>query len=209
MTASPLVVAVQVVLRSAGYRDIPTPFRLAGVEFEFTAAMRGREGRALDLVLLIDTTTGDYGDRDAARVRQRIESLSRALDVTGSRYVVTAVLVGAPLVGDIELLSDTCRVLFVEPSAVNAISKTETDDAQRQLEDRIRVLLPLSIPDRVDGSTETGPAMEQLAAVLPRGVDQSLLVQLIEAAGRGETAVTEVIASRLGNSLLENLEEPE
>ena len=31
---------------------------------------------------LVDTTTGHYGDRDPDRVRQRVEALSRALDVT-------------------------------------------------------------------------------------------------------------------------------
>jgi hypothetical protein len=82
---SPLVQAIQERLRVGGYTDLPTPFKIASVEFAFTGAMRGRDGRALDLVLLVDTTTGDFGDRDGGRVRQRVEALSRALDVTGSR----------------------------------------------------------------------------------------------------------------------------
>ncbi|MGG2324774.1 hypothetical protein, partial [Salmonella enterica] len=69
---------------------------------------------ALDLVLLVDTTTGEFGDRDGERVRQRVEALSRALDVTGSRYVVTVILAGAILAEGIEALSETCRVSQVE-----------------------------------------------------------------------------------------------
>ena len=114
MSGSPLVQAIQERLRAGGYSDLSTPFKVAGVEFAFTGAMRGRDGRALDLVLLVDTTTGDFGDRDGGRVRQRVEALSRALDVTGSRYVVTVILAGAMLSEGIEALSETCRVLQVE-----------------------------------------------------------------------------------------------
>ena len=52
MSASLLVQALVQRLRDAGYDSIPTPFRVASVEFDFTAALRGREGRALDLVLV-------------------------------------------------------------------------------------------------------------------------------------------------------------
>ena len=119
MSGSPLVQAIQERLRGAGYSDLSTPFKVAGVEFAFTGAMRGRDGRALDLVLVVDTTTGDFGDRDGARVRQRVEALSRALDVTGSRYVVTVILAGAVLAEGIEALSETCRVLQVERVALD------------------------------------------------------------------------------------------
>ena len=84
MIGSPLVQAIHKRLHLAGYSDLSTPFKVAGVEFPFTGAMHGRDGRALDLILLVDTTTGDFGDRDGVQVRQRIEALSRALDVTGS-----------------------------------------------------------------------------------------------------------------------------
>src|SRR6201999_334497 len=99
---SPLVNAIHNRLKEAGYSDLATPFKVANVEFAFTSALRGRNGRSLDLVLLVDTTTGDFGDRDAMRVRQRVEALSRALDVTGSRYVVTVILAGATLSGSVD-----------------------------------------------------------------------------------------------------------
>jgi hypothetical protein len=53
---SPLIKEIADRLRAAGYVDVATPFRVATVSFDFTAALRGRGGRALDLVLLIDTT---------------------------------------------------------------------------------------------------------------------------------------------------------
>lgn len=110
MTGSLLVEGLIKRLESAGYARLPTPFKVASVDFDFTAAMRGRDGRALDLVLIVDTATGDFGDRDGARVRQRVEALSRALDITQSRYLLTVILAGATLEGDIEALSETCRV---------------------------------------------------------------------------------------------------
>ena len=50
MSQSPLIRVVQERLRVGGYQDFPTPLRVAGVDFEFTAAMRGKDGRALDLI---------------------------------------------------------------------------------------------------------------------------------------------------------------
>jgi hypothetical protein len=195
MSNSPLVQAVQERLRDAGYSDLPTPFKVAGVEFAFTGTMRGRDGRALDLVLLIDTTTGDYGDRDGGSVRQRIEALSRALDVTGSRYVVTAILAGAVLAEGIEALSETCRVLQVEDVSLDDQGKPMDENAKRQLDDRIRVLLPLTLPVAVvDAQNGSGPAMDQLVRTLPPGTDTALVSALISASNDGEQSVTDAAA---------------
>ena len=135
MSDSPLVNVIVARLREAGYRDLSAPFRVATVEFEFTAALRGNDRRALDLVLVVDTTTGEFGDRDSARVRQRVEALGRALDVTGSRYVVTAILAGAALGGDIEALTETCRVLHVDGLRLDSNGELEGDAARNRLED--------------------------------------------------------------------------
>ena len=198
MSEAPLIQALQVRLRTAGYSDLPTPFKVANVEFAFTAAMRGREGRSLDLVLLIDTTTGDFGDRDSARVHQRVEALSRALDVTGSRYVVTAILAGAVLAEGIEALSETCRVLMVEGIALDADGAPAGDLAERHLDDRIRVLLPLTLPGPLTATADgSGPAMEQLVRALPAGTNKRLLGALIGASGGGEQAVIEAIANEI------------
>jgi hypothetical protein len=174
---------------------LPTTFKIASVEFSFTGAMRGRDGRALDLVLLVDTTTGDFGDRDGGRVRQRVEALSRALDVTGSRYVVTVILVGAVLEEGIEALSATCRVLQVEGISLDDKGTPVDEIAKRQLDDRIRVLLPLTLPVPVaEAQDGSGPAMDQLLRALPANTDTALVDALINASNDGEQAVTDAAA---------------
>jgi len=194
VSGSPIVGAVQARLRRACYMDLSTPFRIANVDFSFTAAMRGSEGRALDLVLIFDTTTGEFGDKDAPRVRQRVEALSRALDVTGSRYVVTAVLAGATLATGIEALAEICRVLQVEGVALDAAGQPADEVAEAQLDDQIRVLLPLTLPPTTTGADGgSGPAMDQLVKALGKGVDKSMVEALIAASGEGEDAVTKAI----------------
>lgn len=208
MSSSPLVHAIQERLREAGYSDLPTPFKVAGVEFAFTGAMRGRAGRSLDLVLLIDTTTGDYGDRDGGRVRQRVEALSRALDVTGSRYLVTVILAGAVLAEGIEALSETCRVLQVEGINLDDQGKPADDEAKRQLDDRIRVLLPLTLPlPVVEAQNGSGPAMDQLVRALPADTDAGLLEALINASNDGEQAVTDAVALAIDSAFRPDPEE--
>lgn len=199
MRGSPLVQAIHERLQTAGYSDLTTPFKVAGVEFAFTGAMRGRDGRALDLVLLIDTTTGDFGDRDAGRVRQRVEALSRALDVTGSRYVITAILAGAVLADSIEILSETCRVLPVEGILLDADGKPADEIAERQLDDRIRVLLPLILPDPTAPSPDGGgPAMDQLVRALPARTTKALIDAVIAGSEHGEQGVTDAASSVIG-----------
>ena len=198
MSASPIVGAVQARLRNANYTDLTTPFRIANVDFSFTAAMRGSEGRALDLVLIFDTTTGDFGDKDAARVRQRVEALSRALDVTGSRYVVTAVLAGATLATGIEALAEICRVLQVESVPLDAAGQPADELAEAQLDDQIRVLLPLTLPPTAtDADDGSGPAMEQLVKALANGADTTIVEALIAASGEGEEAVIKAIGAAI------------
>lgn len=183
-------------LEEAGYEDLPSPFRIAGVEFQFTGAMRGRQGRALDLVLLVDTTAGSFGDSDAVKVRSRVQALSRALDVTGSRYVLTTVLAGAALGADIETLSETCRVLHVE----TGLASRDVEAVPEWLEDRIRVLLPLAIPQATTDA-ETGTAQEQLENALSEQVDAMTIEAIMSASSNGETAVTSTIAAMLDSAL--------
>ena len=153
-------------------------------------------------MLVVDTTTGEFGDRDSARVRQRVEALSRALDVTGSRYVVTVILAGATLGRDIETLAETCRVLHVDSLPLDASGELTGDGARGQLEDRIRVLLPLTLPSSPpvteDGS---GPAMDQLKRALVTGVDEGLLAAVTNASRQGRRSVTKAVGAVLGAAL--------
>ncbi|WP_428102949.1 hypothetical protein [Candidatus Rariloculus sp.] len=203
MSDSPLVNVILGRLREAGYRSLAAPFRVATVEFEFTAALRGSDRRALDLVLVVDTTTGEFGDRDSARVRQRVEALSRALDLTGSRYVITVILAGASLGTDIEALAETCRVLHVDGLQLDGNGALADGTARNQLEDRIRVLLPLTLPPPLVATEDgSGPAIDQLVRALPAGVDNALLAVVTGASQQGEQAVTDAMASVLDAVLL-------
>jgi hypothetical protein len=190
---SPIIIAIQNRLRESGYRHISLPIKVAGVEFGFTGAMCGSDGRSLDLVILVDTTTGDFGDRNGARVRQRIEAFSRALDVTSSRYVVTVILAGATLTEGVEALSETCRVLQVESISLDEHHKPVDAAAARQLDDRILVLLPLTLPTSIlETQKNSEPAMEQLVQALP-AIDRSLVDAVIAASNSGEQAVSDAI----------------
>jgi hypothetical protein len=85
-------------------------------------------------------------------------------------------------------------VLQVEGVALNDEGKPADEIAERQLDDRIRVLLPLTLPaplaDTQDGS---GPAMDQLARALPAGMEKALVDKVIAASSAGEQAVTDAV----------------
>ena len=201
MSASLLVKALVQRLHDADYISVATPFRVAGVEFDFTAALRGREGRALDLVLIVDTSTGEHGDRAAQAVRRRIESLSRALDVTQSRYLLTVILAGAMLVGDIDALAQTCRVLAVEKAALDEDGRPVDPKAAEAFDDQIRLLLPLDLPSEGNQSESTVDAIATLTAALPKTLNTDLSIAVITASAQGERAVTSALARVLAISL--------
>jgi hypothetical protein len=202
VTVSLLVHGLVKRLKSAGYTRLSTPFKVASVDFEFTGALRGRDGRALDLVLIIDTATGDHGDRDGARVRQRVEALSRALDITRSRYLLTVILAGASLPDDIDALSETCRVLNVEAASLDGEGRPVDAAAAEAFDDHIRVLLPLNLPHTDDEpGAPLGDTISELLAVLPKDLDEPLVRGLVEASSQGEAAVTTALGDRLAEVL--------
>jgi hypothetical protein len=202
MSEALLVRAIVLRLRAAGYKVLATPFRVASVDFEFTAALLGSGGRALDLILIVDTATGEFGDRNAATVRQRIESLSRALDVTQSRYLLTVILAGASLTTLIDSLSSICRVLTVENAILDGDGHPNGEAEAEALDDHIRLLLPLDLPGEVPlpDSAPSDPITEFLDT-LPTSLDQTLLRGIAEASSRGEAAVTRALGKRLGEVL--------
>jgi len=208
MKTSPVLNAVQNRLLGNGYTILPTPFKVAGVEFKFSSVMRGSGGRALDLILLIDTTTGDFGERDGGSVAQRIEGLSRALDVTGSRYVVTAILGGAKLVGGPIPLSEICRVLLVDRIDLDDNGQPANKVAQLKLDDSIRVLLPLNLPTlTAEVDDGAGSAIDQLNRVISSKTTDFPLESVFEASRGGDQAVTDEMARLIDEALSPKSEE--
>lgn len=202
MSGSPLLYVIQDRLRRAGYVDLPMRLKVAGVAFDFTGAMRGRGGRALDLVFLVDTTTGDFGDRDGDRVRQRIEAFSRALDLTGSRFAVSVILAGAELSKGVDALSETCRVLHVESIALDDHGQPLDEHVKQRLDDCIRILLPLELPapSAEDGG---GPGLDQFLRAIPAGTDAELTRAIVGASSTDEQAVTDAASTVISRGLLE------
>ncbi|WP_188064362.1 hypothetical protein [Sphingobium sp. KCTC 72723] len=203
MSQSLLVRGLVQRLEANDYKALSTPFRVASVDFDFTAALLGTGGRSLDLILIVDTATGDFGDRDAASVRQRVHSLSRAFDVTQSRYLLTVILAGASLASLVEALSPICRVLSIEDAALGADGVPSSAEALEALDDHIRLLLPLDLQldDNVEATAPADPIAELLAA-LPTDLDQELLTGLAAASIRGDGAVTRALAKRVGEVLV-------
>jgi hypothetical protein len=199
MTVSALAGAIITRLEAAGYRRLPTPFQVASVRFDFTAVLQGQGGRGMDIVLIVDTSAGEHGDNSGARTRQRIEALGRALDVSGSHLVLTAILAGAPLrTADVEALSRLCRVLTVESIHLNRSGEPATDDAMRELGDRLRILLPLTL-ERGQGSI--ADPIGELERRFPESLDRTMAKKLLAASGKGETAVSKAIGELLDEAL--------
>jgi hypothetical protein len=199
MTVSALAGAIITRLEAAEYRRLPTPFQVASVRFDFTAVLQGQGGRGMDIVLIVDTSAGEHGDNSGARTRQRIEALGRALDVSGSHLVLTAILAGAPLrTADVEALSRLCRVLTVESIHLNRSGEPATDDAMRELGDRLRILLPLTL-ERGQGSI--ADPIGELERRFPESLDRTMAKKLLAASGKGETAVSKAIGELLDEAL--------
>src|SRR4051794_6193468 len=101
MTGEDSVTRVVDLLGTVGYRLIEhdKPVTVASVPFEFDAFLVGSD-RANDLVVVIDTLV-----EPEPRIRQKVQGLSRALDVVGSRRPLTVILVGpAPRPRTVEAL---------------------------------------------------------------------------------------------------------
>lgn len=172
--ALPLVERVVAILAAENFRPAQHPLVVASVPFEFAAALVG-VGRAPDLIVVIDTVAEPV----ELRIRQKIDSLARALDVAGSRRPVTAVLVGPkPSDPTIEALSRVCRVL--------PVGTPTGDKADELLRDWLAVLLPLPLPAPGKAISE---AKTELAAKLPAELDERLRKSLLSAAEQGPEAV--------------------
>jgi hypothetical protein len=181
MTQNQPVTRVVDILINAGYRHRTTPVTVASVRFEFAALLLGSD-RANDLIIVIDTLID--GEE---RIRQKVEGLSRALDLVTSRRPLTVVLVGPPPRPTIvEALARVSRVLTV--------GTPTGDNADRFLADALAVLLPLSLPDASEAVVDP---LGEVRRQLPTDIDQDAIVRLFAAAPSGTEAVQEALRELL------------
>jgi hypothetical protein len=185
----PPVDRVVELLRSVGYRKCETPFTVASMQFEFAAVLVA-SSRALDLIVVIDTLT-----ESESRIRQKVEGLSRALDLVASRRPLTTVLVGPPPpMTTASAISRVCRVLQVG---------TPTGDAADQfLRDALAVLLPLGLPDV---SETVADPLGEVRRRVQGGEYVKEIATMLEAAVKGPEAV----ANNLRTLLSEPLDPPQ
>ena len=178
-------------LEASGYRPVEQPITVGGIPFDFGAMLVGET--SLDLIAVVDTVA----ERDPGRLRERIEGLSRALDLAHSRRPVTVVLVGPPPgLALTHALARVCRVLVVG-TPIGASAKSELVDA-------LAVLLPLEL-----ATEETGPpdswaaAREALLAAHP----DAHTAAMFAASTQGAAAVREALRAVLAGPF-QHEEEP-
>lgn len=171
MTSAAPVERVVEFLVAANFRRIQTPLVIAGVMFDFAAALVGGQSMP-DLVIIADMTL----EKDD-RVRTKIEGVARALDVVRSKRPLTAILAGPrPRAVVLDAIAKVCRVL-----PVGTLAGTDGDVA---LQNWLAVLTPLTLPQVSDAIADPMHDLVQNIAT-----DDPILSLLLAAAPQGATKV--------------------
>jgi hypothetical protein len=173
-------------LTRAGYRTLNKPFSVATVPFEFAAVLVGPE-RTHDLIVVVDTV-----EEAEPRIKQKVEALSRALDVARSRRPLTVILAGPqPATATIEALARVSRVL--------PIGTPLGPTADRALDDWLAVLLPLHLPQTTDTVADAkGELYRRLKADREKTFSDVLLAAASEGADAVESAFRNLLTDSLG-----------
>jgi len=179
MTFDPPIARVVTLLERSGYAPLDQPITVAGIPFEFVAMLIGET--SLDLIVVVDTVE----DVDASRVRERVEGLSRALDLARSRRPLTVVLVGPPPgIALTHALARVCRVLIAgTPTGAGAVE---------ELENALAVLLPLELSKERDAAPAPDSWAGAREALLAAHPDGNTLA-IFESSALGAEAVRETL----------------
>lgn len=171
---------LDILVQEGGYRQLPRPFKVGSIAFDFTYALVAGE-RANDLVIVIELK-GDTVDEGVIR---KVLALTRALDVLRSKRPVTAVLTsGQPRTETVQSISKVCRVL--------PVGAPTGPDATSAVRDWLSVLLPLAQPPAVESLLDWEGELRAAASA-----NNHLLDSLIEVAPQGKEAVEAVLAEAI------------
>lgn len=157
------VINISQCLIQAGYSPVPRPLYIGTVNFGDSIDAFTSGPAFLDIVIVIELPDGS---EDMGGAQWLIRRVARALDITGSRRPLTAILVTAKT-PSAKAMDDILRVARV--LVVNGLS---TVDAQ------LAPLLPLTIASPSDPGHD---ALEQVAETI-KGGDSAQLRQLVRAA---------------------------
>ena len=180
MTAATPVGKVTELLNGAGYRQLPAPLAIAGLNFDIAAAFVGAHPSP-DLIIVADTAL-----ETDQRILRKVEGVARALDVARSRRPLTAILVGPRPTGPVlDAMTKVCRVL-----PVGSVVEGNPDETLRNW---LAILLPLSLPEPNQSITDplaviaarSGDLRKDVSGLIvlaPNGADaiQSRLHELLE-----------------------------
>ncbi len=183
MNASTPIEGVVEILTRSGYRRLSSPLSIAGLSFEFPAALIG-EDPSPDLVLVADTAF-----ESDTRILRKVEGVARALDVARSKRPLTAILVGPrPTAAVLDAMTKVCRVL---PTGV--ISQ---DDTSGLLQNWLAVLLPLALPEPSQN------VAEPLESIVHRSDDlDERIIEIVALGAQGPDAVQARLHQLLNTSL--------
>ncbi|MDO8421423.1 MAG: hypothetical protein Q7S99_04615 [Parvibaculum sp.] len=173
---------LDILVREGGYRQLPKPFKIGSMSFDFTYALVAGE-RANDLVIIVELK-GDTVDEGVTR---KIMALTRALDVMRSKRPVTAILTsGQARTETVQSISKVCRVLPVgAPTGPYAISAVR---------DWLSVLLPLTQPPAVEALLDWEADLRAATVSSAKG---KFMDALIGAAEYDKEAVEAVLADAI------------
>jgi hypothetical protein len=185
---------MEILVGEGGYRELPRPFKVGSLSFEFTHALVAGD-KANDLVIVIELK----GDTAEDAVIRKVMALTRALDVMRSKRPVTAVLTsGQPRSETVQSISRVCRVLPIgAPAGPNA---------QNAVRDWLSVLLPLREPTAFEIFLDWEGDLRGKVPATARG---QLLDELVAAAPHGKVSVEEALALSISTLVEPVLQEGE
>jgi hypothetical protein len=176
-----LLASAIAVLKDAGYTELETPFQVGNLELDIASVFEGPQG-TLSLAVVGERPE----NREAAsKTYWTLQRLVRALDASGSRRSVTAVLVGSRA-GETTLTSEL-------QSVARDLTVDGTLPVTRSLAPLLRIMPPSSISVSSSGTSRLQKATA--------GRDESKLRAIINSASRGARAVEEVVVGWLDEAL--------